>query len=132
MTCLALLAAAVAVAGARCSVAPRPDARVAAAAGGGAWFVETGCTACHPVTVYGLWSPAVNAPDLSIAVEDVPRRFGRSMDDFIRAPTGTMAMVLSGKIILDDAGRSIAIDQLKRAYELHRQASDPGRPRPSH
>jgi hypothetical protein len=35
------------------------------------------------------------AVSLSLAVEDVPKRFGRSLEDFLHAPTGTMAMVLS-------------------------------------
>ena len=99
---------------------------------GGGWFVQSGCTACHSVTVYGLWTPAVTAPDLSLAVEDVPRRFGRSLEDFLHAPTGTMAMVLSSRIRLSDLDRAVAIDKLEEAYALHQQRNGVGRPVSSH
>jgi hypothetical protein len=85
----------------------------------GAWFVQKGCTGCHPVSVYGLWNPAVRAPDLSLAVEDVPRRFGRPLDAFLREPSGTMAMVLAGQVRLTEAERELAIDKLKEAYALY-------------
>ena len=64
--------------------------------------MNTGCTACHSVSVYDIRSVPATGPDLSVAVEDVPKRFGRSLEDFLRAPTGTMAMVLSGRIPLTD------------------------------
>ena len=99
----------------------------------GAWFVQKGCTGCHPVSVYGLWNPAVRGPDLSLAVEDVPRRFGRPLDAFLREPSGTMAMVLAGQVRLTDAEREVAIDKLKEAYALYSGAraaasTAPGRP----
>lgn len=87
--------------------------------------MQTGCTACHSVTVYGLWNPAVSAPDLSLAVVDVPKRFGRSLEDFLHAPTGTMAMVLSTRIQLDAGQRDLAIAKLKEAFALH-QLRRPG------
>lgn len=95
------------------------SANAAAADQPGAWFVQKGCTGCHPVSVYGLWNPAVRGPDLSLAVEDVPRRFGRPLDAFLREPSGTMAMVLAGQVRLTDAEREVAIDKLKEAYALH-------------
>ena len=49
-----------------------------------AWFVQTGCTTCHTVSVYNLNTIAPRAPDLSTAVVDVRHRFGRSLED---APT---------------------------------------------
>lgn len=132
VTALAALAATLASTG--CGPVGPPEARVAAGrhVRGGEWFVQSGCTACHSVTVYGLWTPAVNAPDLSMAVEDVPRRFGRSLEDFLHAPTGTMAMVLSSRIVLSDTDRAVAIEKLKEAHALYRQQSGTGRPVASH
>lgn len=120
-------------AGAGCEASPAAAATAAGAhVQGGEWFVQSGCTACHPVTAYGLWTPAVNAPDLSIAVAEVPIRFGRSLDDFVRAPTGTMAMVLSGRIVMDADGREVAIQKLKEAYSIHQQKNLPAHPAASH
>jgi len=99
---------------------------------GGEWFVQSGCTPCHSVSVYGLSTPTVNAPDLSIAVDDVRVRFGRSLEDFLGAPTGTMAMVLASRIALDDNGRLVAIEKLKEAHALHLQQSGAARPVASH
>ena len=84
-----------------------------------AWFVQTGCTACHSISVYRVTNVAAIAPDLSLAVEDVPKRFGRSLDEFLREPTGTMAMVLGSRIRLTDAERSLAIEKLKAAHAQH-------------
>lgn len=99
---------------------------------GGDWFVQTGCTQCHSVSVYGIQPPGATAPDLSVAVEDVPRRFGRSLDDFFVSPTGTMAMVLATAIPLTDAERRVAIEKLKDAYRHRQEAAGAGRPRASH
>ena len=46
--------------------------------GPGKWFVQRGCLACHPVSVYGVKPFTPIGPDLSIAVDDVRTRFGRS------------------------------------------------------
>lgn len=124
-----------ALAGAGCAAINRPEARAAAGAHvqGGEWFVQTGCTACHSISVYGLWEPASRAPDLSIAVQDVQERFGRSLEDFLREPTGTMAMVLSSRIVLTDSDRATAIAKLEEAYALYqRQRAGAGRPVASH
>lgn len=96
---------------------------------GGEWFVQSGCTSCHSVTAYDLWTPAVTAPDLSLAVEGVPMRFGRSLEDFLEAPTGTMAMVLSSRIVLNDNDRLIAIERLQEAYRQHQRRTGDRRPR---
>jgi hypothetical protein len=96
------------------------------------WFVQTGCTACHSISVYGVTNLVVNAPDLSVAVEDVQRRFGRPLDDFLRAPTGTMAMVLSSRIQLSESDRQVAIEKLEDAYARYQQARGIGRPVSSH
>jgi len=84
--------------------------------GPGRWFVETGCATCHSIQVYGVKAPAQIGPDLSNAVEDVQARFGRTVDDFLAAPTGTMAVVLSRQIILTPEQRAIAVQKLREAF----------------
>jgi hypothetical protein len=86
-----------------------------------AWFVQTGCTTCHTVSVYNLNTIAPRAPDLSTAVVDVRHRFGRSLEDFLREPTGTMAIVLNSLIRLTPEQRAEAVRRLEMAYERHRQ-----------
>jgi hypothetical protein len=99
---------------------------------GGEWFAQTGCTKCHSVSVYGIHNLASTAPDLSIAVEDVPRRFGRSLDDFFKSPSGTMDLVLSTAIPMTPAERLLAIDKLKDAYRRRQEATGAGPPVASH
>ena len=99
---------------AQAQTAAGPDVR------GGEWFKQTGCTACHSISVHRVWNLAATAPDLSDAVDDVPRRFGVSLEEFLHAPTGTMAMVLSTRIPLTPAQRDLAIERLQEAYRLHR------------
>jgi hypothetical protein len=99
---------------------------------GGEWFRQTGCTECHSMSVYRILNLTAVAPDLSIAVEDVPRRFGVSLDEFLQAPTGTMAMVLSSRIPLTPEQRVIAINKLKEAYREHQEAAGVVRPIASH
>ncbi|OFW07092.1 MAG: hypothetical protein A3H96_13830 [Acidobacteria bacterium RIFCSPLOWO2_02_FULL_67_36] len=84
--------------------------------GPGAWFVQTGCFVCHSISSLGVVSPAQIGPDLSMAVEDVQARFGRTVDDFLAAPTGTMAVVLSRQIILTPEQRAIAVQKLREAF----------------
>jgi cytochrome c2 len=89
--------------------------------GPGAWFVRTGCFVCHSVSSLGVHSPAQIGPDLSIAVEDVQSRFGRTVDDFLDSPTGTMAVVLSRQIILSPAEKAVAVQKLREAYAEHQK-----------
>jgi cytochrome c2 len=84
--------------------------------GPGAWFVKTGCFVCHNISSLGVRSPAQIGPDLSTAVEDVQSRFGRTLDDFLKSPTGTMSVVLSRQIVLTDAEREVAIQKVREAY----------------
>jgi cbb3-type cytochrome oxidase cytochrome c subunit len=84
--------------------------------GPGAWFVQTGCATCHSVSVYGVKSPAQIGPDLSIAVEDVQSRFGRTVDDFLASPTGTMSVVLSRQIVLTPEQKQVAVQKLREAF----------------
>jgi hypothetical protein len=95
--------------------------------GPGAWFVSTGCFVCHSISALGVKSPAQIGPDLSRAVEDVQSRFGRTLDDFLRAPTGTMAVVLSRQIVLTAEQKEIAIQKLREAFaEYQRQKAAAG------
>ena len=94
--------------------------------GPGAWFVKTGCFICHSVEALGVKSPAQIGPDLSTAVEDVQTRFGRTLDDFIREPTGTMQVVLSRQIVLSAEEKAVALSKLREAFAEHQKlkASD--------
>jgi cytochrome c551/c552 len=87
--------------------------------GPGAWFVQTGCFVCHSISSLGVKSPAQIGPDLSTAVEDVQTRFGRTVDDFLREPTGTMAVVLSRQIILTAQQKAVAVEKLREAFQQH-------------
>ena len=71
--------------------------------GPGAWFVKTGCFVCHSVSALGVQEPGADRPRPSTAVEDMQSRFGRTVDDFLANPTGTMSVVLSRQIILTPA-----------------------------
>jgi cbb3-type cytochrome oxidase cytochrome c subunit len=112
--------------------APRTDPQTAAEQveeramleGPGAWFVKTGCFVCHSIEVYGVKSPAQIGPDLSIAVEDVQKRFGRTLDDFLREPTGTMAVVLSRQIILSPEEKAVAVEKLRQAFAEHQKRKE--------
>ena len=99
---------------------------------GGEWFKQKGCTDCHSIAAYRMWNLTAQGPDLSEAVEDVPRRFGRSLEDFLHAPSGTMAMVLSTRIPLTGEERDLAIARLHEAYRRHQGLSDELRPLKSH
>ncbi len=92
------------------------DAEQRMKTGPGAWFVSTGCFVCHSIQVLGVTSPAQIGPDLSNAVEDVQSRFGRTIDDFLASPTGTMSVVLSRQIILTPEQKATAIQKLREAF----------------
>jgi hypothetical protein len=91
--------------------------------GPGAWFVKTGCFVCHSISVYDVKSPAQIGPDLSTAVEDVQARFGRTLDDFLREPTGTMSVVLSRQIVLTAEEKAVAVAKLREAFAEHQKRS---------
>ncbi len=89
--------------------------------GPGAFFVKKNCFVCHSVSTLGIDAAAQIGPDLSIAVTDVQSRFGRTLDDFLSKPTGTMSVVLSTMITLTDDERKEAIEKLRHAYELKQE-----------
>lgn len=94
--------------------------------GPGAWFVKTGCFVCHSISALGVKSPAQIGPDLSTAVEDVQSRFGRTIDDFLREPTGTMSVVLSRQIILSPEEKAVAVAKLREAFAEHQRQKSAG------
>ena len=69
----------------------------------------------------GVKSPAQIGPDLSTAVEDVQSRFGRTLDDFIREPSGTMQVVLSRQIVLSPEEKAVAVAKLREAFAEHQE-----------
>ncbi len=87
--------------------------------GPGAFFVKNRCFVCHSVSVYGIPETTGIGPDLSNAWEDAQRRFGRTLEDFLKKPTGTMEVVLSRQIVLTPKELEEAIGLLKSAYELY-------------
>lgn len=87
-----------------------------ARAGKGGWFVETGCFACHDVSVYGVKSITQMGPDLSIAADDVQKRFGKPLDEFWREPVGMMMIVRSQMITLSPEEQARSLQLLKDAY----------------
>jgi len=101
--------------------------------GPGAWFVQTGCFVCHSVSALGVKSPAQIGPDLSVAVEDVQKRFGVTVDDFLRNPTGTMSVVLSRQIVLTADQKAVAVEKLREAFNAYqRQRAADVQPAASH
>jgi hypothetical protein len=94
--------------------------------GPGGWFVQTGCFVCHSIAVLGVKSAAQIGPDLSNAVEDVQSRFGRTIDDFLRDPSGTMAVVLSRQIILTPEQKAVAIGKLREAFAEYQKQKAQG------
>lgn len=114
--------------------APRTDPRTAdelraeaeMKTGPGAWFVQTGCFVCHSISSLGVKSPAQIGPDLSIAVDDVQKRFGVTIDDFLRSPTGTMSVVLSRQIILTPEQKTIAVQKLREAFDAYQRQRGAG------
>jgi cytochrome c2 len=89
--------------------------------GPGSFFVKKNCFVCHSVSTLGIDAAAQIGPDLAVAVEDVQARFGRTLDDFLARPTGTMEVVLSTMITLTPDERNEAIAKLRLAYEIKQQ-----------
>jgi cytochrome c2 len=92
-------------------------------AGEGAFFVKKGCFICHSVNSLGIDTAAKIGPDLSNAVTDVQSRFGRTLEDFLKAPTGTMSVVLSTQIQLTDEEKREAVEKLKIAFQRLQEQS---------
>ena len=97
--------------------------------GEGAFFVKKTCFICHSVSTLGIESATNIGPDLANAAADVQARFGRTLEDFLAAPTGTMAVVLSTQIHLTPEERAEAISKLKAAYQLKLEQEKTARPK---
>lgn len=102
--------------------------------GPGALFVNKGCFTCHSVAVYQVFSPTDLGPDLSNAYEDVPIRFtGRTLEDFLKEPTGTMDFILKTAQykFRDEAEADEFIEKIKEAGELVKEYEEKGLPLPT-
>ncbi|HEX4947496.1 MAG TPA: hypothetical protein VFZ34_12565 [Blastocatellia bacterium] len=82
-----------------------------------AFFLGKGCNECHSVSTFGIESQNKSGPDLAEAYTDVQKRFGTSLENFLKNPTGTMQMVLKDKIKLTDEEKQKAIQYLRYAHE---------------
>ena len=69
-------------------------------------LVQKGCIACHAVSPIGAKGNGT-APDLAIAYEDVKNRFGKSLEEFLAEPEGTMQPVLENTPLTDDEKQKI-------------------------
>lgn len=97
--------------------------------GEGAFFVKNNCFICHSVSSFGIKSASQIGPDLSDAVTDVQSRFGRTLDEFLMNPTGTMSVVLATQIPLTTEQRREAIELLKVAHQRKlEQQNNPAAP----
>ncbi len=84
--------------------------------GDGAFFVKKNCISCHSISAFGI-KTASFGPDLSAAVVDTQLRFGKTLEEFMQNPSGTMSIVLSSSIPLTEAEKQEAIRLLKIAYQ---------------
>ena len=94
--------------------------------GPGGFFVEKGCFACHHVSVYGVKSYASIGPDLSMAQEDVEHRFGKKLEEFWKAPVGTMMIVRTQLIKMTPEEEAEALVHLRTAYADHLKSKAAG------
>ncbi|MEC1727469.1 hypothetical protein P9233_23275, partial [Schinkia azotoformans] len=63
--------------------------------------VQKGCIACHAVSPIGAKGNGT-APDLAIAYDDVKNRFGKSLEEFLEEPEGTMSAVFGTSPLTDE------------------------------
>jgi hypothetical protein len=91
--------------------------------GEGAFFVRKNCIECHSISAFGIKTATIG-PDLSEAIVDTEKRFGKTLEEFLRSPNGTMNIVLATKIPLTDAEKQEAVRLLKIAHQkkLEQQA----------
>ncbi|HHW37703.1 MAG TPA: hypothetical protein GXX18_10765 [Bacillales bacterium] len=64
-------------------------------------LVQKGCIACHAVSPIGVKGNGT-APDLAIAYDDVKNRFGKSLEEFLAEPEGTMSAVFETSPLTDE------------------------------
>jgi hypothetical protein len=91
------------------------------------FFVHRGCIGCHSISVHDIKGLTSIGPDLSIAQTDVQKRFGRTLEDFLDSPQGTMQMVLGSLIKLSPEDKATAIKSLHEFYQEHeKRRTTPG------
>ncbi len=86
--------------------------------GDGAFFVENSCFVCHSLEAFDIKSPTDKGPDLSWAVDDVRARFGKTVEEFLFQPTGTMKIILESQILLSDEQKWEAVGKIMKAYDI--------------
>ena len=89
--------------------------------GDGAFFIEKGCFVCHSISSWGIYSPSEKGPDLAYAVDDVRIRFGKTLDEFMFEPSGTMKIILSTMIVLSENEKWEVINKLREAYRIKQE-----------
>jgi cbb3-type cytochrome oxidase cytochrome c subunit len=96
--------------------------------GEGAFFVDHGCFVCHSVSTFGVESAAAIGPDLARARNNIRRRLGISVEQFIYEPVGTMAAVFGSQAVLTNEEKERVIELLNlandRLIELQRSEND--------
>jgi cytochrome c2 len=86
--------------------------------GDGAFFVEKSCFVCHGIEAFEIVSPTNKGPDLSFAPDDVRARFGKTVEEFLFEPTGTMKIILESQIVLTDEEKWEAVNKIMKAYDI--------------
>jgi mono/diheme cytochrome c family protein len=71
-------------------------------------FETTGCTQCHGFAAYHL-EGGTTGPDLSNAKAVVKKRYGMSLNAFLKAPKGNMKEVLGSMIHLSPRQRETIV-----------------------
>ncbi|WP_017754178.1 hypothetical protein [Calidifontibacillus oryziterrae] len=69
-------------------------------------LVQKGCIQCHDVSPLGIKGNGTG-PDLAIAYDDVKNRFGKSLEEFLAEPEGTMSAVFSQTPLNDDEKQAV-------------------------
>lgn len=69
-------------------------------------LVQKGCIACHAVSPIGAKGNGT-APDLAIAYDDVKKRFGKSLEEFLAEPEGTMSAVFGTSPLTDEEKKKV-------------------------
>ncbi len=86
--------------------------------GDGAFFVAKSCFVCHSIEAFDIASPTDKGPDLSWAPEDVRNRFGKTVEEFMFEPTGTMKIIFESQIVLTDEEKWEVINKITKAYDI--------------
>lgn len=84
-------------------------------------FITRGCIQCHKILAYNL-KGGETGPDLSIAYNDVPARYGKTLKEFLWKPEGTMGEVLPGREVTDEEKNKI-LELLTKAAEKGKNQS---------